>query len=130
VRRRKRTDQFRARRLQHGGRRDAAVGLDLDEEVGLERVRDLVAGEEHLRRREQLGAEHVRERVVLLDDLDRRRVRDLRVLDHLDRLLAVLEHVGLVARGRVHHGGGGRRICGMRLGRGRGRGRREVRVIE
>ncbi len=36
-------------------RRDSSIGLDFDEEVRVERVRDFVTGEEDLRHREELA---------------------------------------------------------------------------
>ena len=47
--RRDHADEVCARLLEDRGGRDAAVRLDLQEEVWLERVRDLVAGEEDAR---------------------------------------------------------------------------------
>lgn len=74
--------------------RALAVGLHLEDALGLKRVRHLVAREDHVRQREQLAArsarlhsddarsEHVGQRVVLLVDRDCGRVRDLGVLLH------------------------------------------------
>ena len=80
---------------------DRTVGLDFDEEVGVERVGDFVAGEEYVRHGEKLPrdgasvydtaasvgkvkysrAEQIGERVILLHDLNRSSVGDLGVFD-------------------------------------------------
>ena len=52
-------DELRAGLLQDRLRRDAAVGLDLEQKVRVERVRDFVAREEDLGHREQLSGDRV-----------------------------------------------------------------------
>ena len=58
--RREQTDEVRARLLEDRGGCDAAVRLDLQEEVRLERVGDLVAREEDGGVAEELSAERAR----------------------------------------------------------------------
>ena len=77
-------------------------GLDPEDDLVLEGVGVLVAGEEHVGVLEQLAADEVAEGLVLLVDGEDGGVGDLGVLLLGDLLLAVKQQERLECRGRVH----------------------------
>jgi len=97
----RRQEEFACRSEGDSGR-DFAVGLDLDEESGFHWVGHFVAGEDDVGVGEELSSDHVGHGVILLDDLDRRSIRDLRVLRDFKCPLSIAEDVEFEAVWCVH----------------------------